>query len=245
MHPNLSPELNAAIQAGDENRIDIKTQQRGMMFDVVTGHTKYTIVVVDPEKQEIAMVTDNPEIPGTDLWCLMGAGWGGSMMKIGFIVVGAQMRMRRLSGGLIETSPVKSFSLRDEPEEAKRIIDKAESRRPQFMTEEEEREYDAQFAEAIERIIAKEFPVDKQEWIREMIGRFGNTSTKGVVLGVLSQAQKYGRFDKAQQLLERDWKRHWYYQPPQVAGDPEFMPLNAHRWDALYRELDIPLPSQD
>lgn len=246
MHPNLSPEINAAIQAGNENpSINIENQQKGTMFDVVSGHTKYTIVVVDPEKQEVAMVTDNPKIPGTDLWYLMGAGWGGSMMKIGFIVVGAQMRMRRLSGGVIETSPVKSFSLRNEPEAAKIIVDEAESRRPRVMTEQEERDNDIQFAEAVEKIITKEFPEDKQEWIREMVGRFGNIPAKGVILGVLSQALKYGRFDKAQQLLERDWEEHWLYQPPFAAGDPEFMPLNAHRWDALYQELGIPLPSQD
>ncbi len=244
-HPNLSPEINAVVQAGNNNpSINITTQQKGTMFDITSGHTKYTIVVVVPEKQEVAMITDNPNIKGTDIWYLMGAGWGGSMMKIGYIVIGAQMRMRRLSGGLIETSPIKSFSLRDEPEEAKRIMDEAESRRPHVMTEEEERDYNAKFAEAIEKIIAKEFPSDKQEWIREMVGRFGNTPAKGVVLGILSQAQKHGKLDEAQRLLERDWEKNWCFQPPSVAGDPEIMPLNAHRWNALYNELGIPLPNQ-
>lgn len=246
MHPNLSPALNAAVQAGTDNPgIDIKTQARGTMFDVVSGHTKYTIVVVDPEKQEIAMVTDNHKISGTDLWYYMGAGWGGSMMKVGWIVVGAQMRMRRLSGGAIETSPVKNFSLRNEPEEARRIMDEAESRRPQVMTEDQEHDQDAQFAEAAEEIIKGEFPPDQQGWIREMVGHFGNIPAKAVVLGVVSQAQKHGKLDKAKQLLERDWERDWRFQPPYAAGDPEFMPLNAHRWNALYHELGVPLPSQE
>lgn len=244
-HPNLSPELNAAVRAGEENPgIDIKTQQKGAMFNVVSGHTKYTIVVVDPKKQEVAMKTDNSKI-GTDIWYLMGAGWGGSMIKIGWIVVGAQMRMRRLSGGVIETSPVKSFSLHDDAVEAKRITDEAESRRPRIMTEEEEQQQDAKFVQALEEIIAGEFPGDKQDWIREMVGRFGNIAAKGVVLGVLSQAQKYNKLDKAQRLLERDWKENWFFQPSYAAGDPEFMPLNAHRWNALYCELGVPLPSQD
>ena len=246
MHPNLSRSINAAIQAGDKNPgIDITTQLKGVMFEVMTGHTKYTMVVVDPEKQEVAMRTTNPEIPGTDIWYLMGAGWGGSVIKIGCIIVNAQMRMRRLSGGLIETSPVKSLSFPDNPEEAKRIMDEAESRRPQFMTEQEEKEYEIEFSEITERMITKEFPKDKQEWIREMVSRFGNIPAKGTVLGILSQAQKHGKLAKAQELLERDWLKYWSYQPPSTAGDPEFIPLNAHRWDALYRELDIPLPSQD
>jgi len=175
----------------------------------------------------------------------MGAGWGGSVMQVGRIVVGAQMRMRRLSGGTIETSPVKSFSVRDDPRRAKRIMDEAEARRPRVMTEAEEKEYDSKFAEIVEEIISKEFPGDKQAWIREMVGRFGNTPAKGTVLGVLSQAQKHGKMDEAMRLLERDWEKHWYYQPGYAAGDPEFMPLNAHRWDALYRELGIPKPSED
>lgn len=97
----------------------------------------------------------------------------------------------------------------------------------------------------LKKIIKDEFPCDKQEWIREMVGRFGNTAGKSVVLGVLHQAQKYGKMEEAVRLLERDWQEHWFFQPPYAAGDPEFMPLNAHRWDALYRELGVPLPSQD
>ncbi len=248
-HPNLSPELNAVVDAGEKNPgIDITAQEKGMMFYVATRNTKYTIVIVDPAKQEIAVASTNPEIPGPDIYYYMGAGWGGSMMKVGCIVVGAQMRMRRLAGGLIETSPVKDIAFcsgGNSVKKAKQIIEEAEAKRPRVMTEEEEKDYDAKFAKAVEKIITKEFPADKQDWIREMVGRFGNIPAKGTVLGVLSQAQKHGKLDKAIQLLERDWKEQWNYQPPPVAGDPEFMPLNAHRWSALYRELGIPLPSQE
>jgi len=245
-HPNLSPELNAAVQAGDENPgINITVQKKGMMFCVITGNTKYTIVIVDPEKQEIAVKSTRPEIPGPDIYYYLGAGWGGSMMKIGCIVIGAQMRMRRLSGGLIETSPVKGFVPRNDPTKAKRIMAEAESRRPQVMTEEEERDFEAKFEKVTEELIQKEFPSNEREWIRKMVGRFGNIPAKGTVLGVLSQAHKFGKLDEAQQLLERDFEKYWYYQPPSVAGDPEFMPLNAHRWNALYRELEIPFPNQD
>lgn len=246
LHSNLSPGINAILSANEKNPgIDIKTQKKGTMFKIASGHTKYTMVVVNPEKQEVAMVTDNPEIQGTDIWYYMGAGWGGSMMKIGYIMIGAQMRMRRLSGGLIETSPVKSFFVCNEPEEAKRIMDEAGARRPQIMTEEEEQDYNRKFAELTEKFISEEFPKKNQEWIREMVGRFGNNAAKGTILGVLSQAHKHGKIKQAMAFLERDWEKDWSYQPPSVAGDPEFMPLNIHRWEALYRELNIPKPGED
>lgn len=245
MHPNLSPGLNAVVHASEgKPGIDITTQQKGAMFEVETGNSKYTIVVVNPENQEVAMISNNPNIQGTDIWYLMGSGWGGSMMKVGFVAVGAQMRMRRLSGGLIETSSVKSFSQCNNPEEAERIVAEAESKRPRFMTEEEEQDYKAQFEKVTEEIIQKEFPSDKQESVREMVALFGNIPAKGTVMGVLCQAQKYGKLDEAQRLLKRDFEKHWYFQPSSVAGDPEFMPLNAHRWDALYKELGVPFPNQ-
>ena len=182
MHPNLSAKLNAIVQEGNNSpSIDIKAQKKGTMFDVIVDHIKYTIVVVDPNGQEVALTTNDPNIQEIDIWHLMGAGWGGSTIKIGYIVVGAQMRMRRLSGGLIETSPVKSFSFRDEPEEAKRILDKAESRRPQMATKAEIQEYEAKFKKAIEQLIAKEFSSEEQEWVWAVVNCFGNIPAKGTV----------------------------------------------------------------
>lgn len=243
-HPGLSPEMNAAIRSSEENAsIDIKAQKKGTMLEVVSEHTRYTMVIVDHGKSEVAMRTDNPNIEGTDIWILLGAGWGGSMMKIGWICVGAQMRMRRLrDDGLIETSAVKGFAVCNNPEEAKRIVEGAEINRPVPMTEEEAKKSKAEFAVVVEKIITNEFPADKQDSIREMTGRFGNMPAKATVLGILSQAHKHGKLSKCMELMERYWGRYWVYQPPPVAGDPGFMPLNARRWDALYHELDIPLP---
>ena len=113
-HPNLSAELNAAVRAGDENLgINIDAQEKGTMIEVITDHHKYTLVVIDPEKHEVAMTTDNLEIDGYGIWTLLGAGWGGSMTQIGRIVVGAHMKMRQLTGGVTETSRVKSFLLKN------------------------------------------------------------------------------------------------------------------------------------
>lgn len=244
MHRNLSRQLNETIESGDKSpTIDIKAEPKGAMYDVISGRSTYTIVVVDPGQQEIAMKTNNPKIPDTDIWYLMGAGWGGSMMKIGCIVVGAQMRARRLSGGIMETSPVTRFAKINDPNKAQSIIDEAELRRPQVMSETEEEEYRSKFAQAVEQLIAKEF-AENQEWVRWMVDRFGNMAAKGVVLGVLTQAKAHGKFEQAKQLLERDWEKYWVYQPPSIAGHPEAMPLNAHRWAALYSELGIPLPGQ-
>ncbi len=104
MHQNLSPELNAMVEAGNAEGFDVATMKKGTMFEFATKNSTYTIVVVDPEKSEVAMITtsSNPEIPKKNLWILMGSGWGGSTMKMNWVGVGARVRMRCLNGGLVD-----------------------------------------------------------------------------------------------------------------------------------------------
>ena len=245
-HPNLSPEINDQVEKGNtDSGFFVNKMEPGTMIHIVTRRTSYTLVVVNPAENEVAMISTQEGIEGPDLWSVMGSGWGGSLMKVGWIGLNAQMRMRRLSGGLLESSSVRSFVVRDDPAEAKRIMEEAEAKRPRVMTEEEEKEYNRRFAAAVEELLVKEFDDEGvRNRAREMIGRFGNIPAKGAVAGVLYQAKKHGKLDLGFELLERDWRDQWDFQPPQIAGDPEFMPLNAHRWEALYRDLGVPLPSE-
>jgi hypothetical protein len=215
------------------------------MFEIVTKDVTCKVVVVDPKAQEIAMTTTHPQVPGPDLWYCMGANWGGSTIKVGCIVVGARIQMRRLAGGLISTTSVESISVCDTPDEAQRMMDEAESKRPSFMTSDEQAEYEKEVGATIEKIIAEEFPADKQSEIRRIGVLFGNVPAKMVVMGLLSQAQKYSKLEEALDRLKKDWERDWVYQPPHVTGDPEFMPLNAHRWDAAFKALGLPRPGDE
>ncbi|OGI92336.1 hypothetical protein A2933_01230 [Candidatus Nomurabacteria bacterium RIFCSPLOWO2_01_FULL_46_18] len=246
-HPNLSASINAQVQKGNtDSGFFVNRMEPGTMIHIVARSTSFTMVVVNPEKNEVAMTSTVEGIEGPDLWMVMGSGWGSSLMKVGWIGLDAQMRMRRLSGGLLESATVSSFVVLDDPAEATRIMGEAEARRPRVMTEEEEEEYEQRFATAVEELLVREFDGEGvRNRAREMIGRFGNIPAKGAVAGVLCQAKKYEKLDLAFKLLEQDWVGQWYFQPPQVAGNPEFMPLNAHRWKALYRNLGVPLPSED
>jgi hypothetical protein len=246
-HPNLSPALNARLDSDNaSNGFFVEDLSSGMMIDIVTGKTNYTVVVIDPVKREVAMISNRKQLEGPDIWRVMGSGWGGSMLKIGWIGVDMRMQMRRLAGGLLESSAVRSFNIREDAAKAKRIIDEAEAKRPRLMTPEEVAEYDRKLAGAVEETIIAEFESEEvRDRAREMIGRFGNNSAKMCVTGVLSQGKKYDKLEQAFKLLERDWQAHWCWQPPSIAGDPEFMALNAHRWKALYQDLGVPSPAED
>ena len=205
-HPNLSAGINAQIEKGNtDSGFFVNRMEPGTMIHIVARSASFTMVVVNPEENEVAMTSTVEGMEGPDLWMVMGSGWGGSLMKVGWIGLDAQMRMRRLSGGLLESATVSSFVVLDDPVEATRIMEEAEARRPRVMTKEEEEEHNQRFATAVEELLVKEFD-DKEvrNRAREMIGHFGNIPAKGTVVGVLCQAKKYEKLDLAFELLERD-----------------------------------------
>jgi hypothetical protein len=243
-HQNISRELNDFV--ADERGFSINKLTAGTLVDIQTGRTRYAIVVVHPAKSEVAMVGSRVEFAEPELWILQGSSRGGSCMKMQWIGVGLTFAMNRMSdGGLMESSPVKTFEFRDDPAEAKRITDAAEAKRPRIMTAKEEAEYKKKFAAVIETFIEKHFPEEHRERVREFAGRFKNGNAVGTVLGVLSQGLKYEKFELAFALLEADWQEQWQFQPDELAGDPDLMPLNARRWEALWANLGVPTPGED
>lgn len=96
--------------------------------------------------------------------------------------------------------------------------------------------------DTIELIISGDFPADKREAVKEMVGRFNNFPAKAGALGLLSEGQKLGKLDKALELLGRYWDTHWHQQPSQIAGDTEgdheFGLVNACLWGALLEEFE-------
>jgi hypothetical protein len=243
-HNNFSNKLNDFV--ADKRGFSIGELTAGTLIDIQTARTRYAMVVVDPAKSEVAMTGSRTEFMDPKLWILQGSSAGGSCMKMQWIGVGLTFAMNRLSdGGLMQSSPVETFDFRDDPAEAKRITDAAEAKRPQVMTSKEEAAYGKKVKEVIALFVEKHFPESERLRIMEFIANFKNTNAAGSVLGVLSQGLKHGKFERAFELLEADWKNQWQFQPPHLAGDPDLMPMNAHRWAALWTNLGVPTPGEE
>ncbi len=244
-HQNLSPELEAVVAKSQESSgFFIKDLPAGTMFDIVAGKFECVIVIVNPEKQEVAMTCNVKQIEGPDIWIVQGSGFGGSGLKAGWIGTDGRMTMNRLAGGLVESDPVNSWALRNDPVEIQRITEEAEARRPKEMSAEEAAEHDKEFAAAVEKFITETLPESVQGRARKIIEEFGNEYGKSYAIDLLYQAQNKGNLDPlALELLERDMKEEWSYQPPEVRGDVEFLPKSAHIWRSVYIELGLKFPS--
>lgn len=243
----LTPELRALANADQlTDGFFIKDLPRGTHVRLHGNHY-YDIVVLDPEKGEVALDTDNDAIPKEKLnqpYLLDGSDAGGSSLKLGFVGVGLRPRLRGLRDGLLHISAVQEIEFLSDEEKAKQLMDRAEKHRPRIMTPEEQREYESNFGTVIKELVHKEFPED-EERVMEMMDRFGNRDAKLVLSGVFYQAKRYKKMDLAFKLLNEDWERDWQFQPPFMCGNPEFMPLNAARWDAFFARLGVPTPGQE
>lgn len=240
MHPNLSPELNKALHLGTDNpQIDISKEQKGTLLEVTTRHHKFWIVVVDPATHEIALKGEVPKLSEPELWILLGAGFGGSMMKIGCIVQGGQVRARRLMGGVMETSAVTSIKKLDDPTRAQSMINLAETRRPKELASEEYEQAKKSFEQKLDAWLVKELDPEQLGRARPHIARFENLNAKSTAASLLVGANEIKKFNEALELSEKCFKDNWYFQPPPLAGDPDLMPLNSHRWASLFQRLGI------
>jgi len=222
----------------------IKNLPRGTYIRLHGHNHHYDIVVVNPEGQEVALNSNHPQIPKNKLWLLDGSDAGGSMLKLGFVGIDLQPRLRGLSGGLIHMSAVQKIEPLSNKEEAEAILLEAEKNRPQVMTAEEEAEHNKNFGEIIKKLVREEFP-EHEGRIMELMERFGNQDAQMVLSGVFYQAKKYGKIREAFELLEKDWERDWAFQPPFIRGNPEAMPINAHRWDNFFERLGVPRPQDE
>lgn len=127
MSTNSSPELEALIEAGKRDcGFDVQALPKGTMvdFETISGSV-YTIVVVDPGEKLTAVVSTKEGV-GPDIWrqhagVAKTGGFREGWMGIDF---GISMS-RHGTGEPLTTSYVKGFLVRDEPEEAARIIREA------------------------------------------------------------------------------------------------------------------------
>lgn len=244
-HPHLSPELNAIVERSQQsNGFFVKDLPVGIMITITANKFECTIVVVKPENNEVALISNDERVSGPDIWIVRGSNFGGSGMKVGWIGTDGKMIMNRLAGGQMTSHPVNKWEIRDDPAEAKRIADEAEAKRPKEMTPEEEAEHDRKIDAAIEKLVVEKFDQSVQARVRTLVNFFENGPGKIAAISLLLYAKEQDKLDRAIELLQRDCDDDWEYKPPSVRGDPGFLPLYAQKWENLYAELGLPLPNK-
>lgn len=103
-HPNLSPEINAAMREMELNG--------GIWYDklpagsVVQVQTKNTLYVIEKRSDTQSFITGHPKYCPIPTECrINGSTFGGSMLRIGWLGVGMHLEFC-LGDGVITTSQI-------------------------------------------------------------------------------------------------------------------------------------------
>ncbi|MBI2828229.1 MAG: hypothetical protein HYX77_03010 [Acidobacteria bacterium] len=102
-----------ALEPGCVEGMALQSLEAGTVLNVVTRHSGYRVVVLDPVRQRV-LVTGGRLFPESIEVRFEGATAGGSMLKIGWIGTGLRLEM---SKGLerITTSRVRSVTIESVP----------------------------------------------------------------------------------------------------------------------------------
>lgn len=100
-----------ALEPGCVEGVALQSLEAGTVLNVITRHSNYRVVVLDPVRQRV-LVTGGRLFPESTEVRFEGATVGGSVLKIGWIGTGLRLEM---SMGLerITTSRVRSVSIED------------------------------------------------------------------------------------------------------------------------------------
>jgi hypothetical protein len=101
------------LEPGCTEGVALQSLKDGTVFSVITRHSSYRLVVVDPAQQRV-LVTGGRLFPERTELRLEGATAGGSLIKIGWIGVGLRFEMS-LGGQRITTSRVESITIESVP----------------------------------------------------------------------------------------------------------------------------------
>ena len=110
-HPNLTPELNAAIaQSEIEGGVYLNNLKVGAVLHVKTENTLYVIEKVE----DGYLISGHAKYCPTPLFAAIhGSTWGGSMLKVGFIGRGMRLEFsdpRYFNGHTITTSVIEEIT---------------------------------------------------------------------------------------------------------------------------------------
>jgi hypothetical protein len=102
-----------ALEPGCVEGVALHSLEAGTVLNVITLHTDYRVVVVDPVRQRV-LVTGGRLFPESTEVRFEGATAGGSVLKLGWIGTGLRLEM---SMGLqrITTSRVRSVTIESVP----------------------------------------------------------------------------------------------------------------------------------
>ncbi len=240
-HPNLSPEINAWIKQVEANDgFAIKDQKRGDMFKATThSGSVYIFVVTDPEKHEVAVASPenrNPKMREPQLCVIDGATNGGSMVKVGWIGIGSYLRMYPMTGGLYTITPIQLITLRQDPELARSITEKAETKRPKKWTGDDKKKAEA----GLKDFIRKKFPGDEVERVEDLLNFFC-WNGRMMMLTLLVKAHEAGKLETAFGVIGKQIQEHWGYRAPEIRG--EFMTeSDVYYMKQAYEKLGLPIP---
>ena len=234
----ISSELAAFIAKTERNDgFALKDVPAGTLLKIQTQNETLFVLVADPaEGKVILKASKTQDLKEPNVFFLQGSTGGGSAVKLDWIGVGLHLRMNAGEGGLLRTSPVKSFEV-IEDEKLKKELEAArdsfDSAKP-ISTEEFER--------VAEEIISKSFPSDRQDRIRILVNEF-NIEGKGIMLGILDRAHQVGKLDQAIEICKRQFQKHWSFRPKNLRGS-FIIEKDAWYIEEAYRQLGIPSPAQ-
>lgn len=235
---HLAPHLQAVLKhMGEGVGFRVNDRKPGDLFKIITEKYTFTLIVVNPEKQEVVILGEEEIFREPKIYVLEGANWGGSMVKVGYVLTGCYVKVRSLTqGGFLLIPAVQGFAEfdGDPSEETKAIIAQAEANRPRAAT-----------AKEIDQMKLTFWAwVDEYDWgehktaVHEMIKRFCFPRGQMYIAGILVQALGAGKVLAALTLLEKQYNEHWYFRPDGFRGEI-ITPSDDYYLRSAYAELGL------
>ncbi len=234
----LSPQIAEFVRKTQMNNgFDLGELPKGTLLQIETQNDTFYILVLEPKEGKVALkVPDHPQLQEPQVFYHQGATGGGSTVKFGWVGVGLHLRMNPGGGGLMTTSPVKSFKVIQNEALAQELRTVGEKFDNEKTISPEE------FDAAVKKTVAKCFPAKHHAEIQQFVDQFCSEG-KGIMLGILDCAHKAGKLSEALQILKEDFKEHWGYRPKKFRGS-FITEQDVHYANRPYQKLGIPLPPQ-
>lgn len=217
MHQNPSDEQKKLVSLVNANqRADITALPVRTFLEIETkSGSLYKLVILNPQKIEVAFFGGSePRLQKPQIFYVQGSTDGSPSVVLHQIIRGLRLRLNRIDGGLVTTGVIVRFKITDKPDEARRIAEEVETRRPKELTAEET--LTAQ--KKMNRWLQKTFPPTELARVKDMLSLFEHPDAHVRIIGIFYEAYKAGKLSLAFEALEEAYKAQWAYQPPTARG---------------------------
>lgn len=231
----FSPQIAEFVRRAESSEgLNLHQLPLHTLLKIETQDHSYHMLVLEPKEGRGILEADHPRLREPQTFYLQGATGGGSVVKLGCIIVGLHLRMNLASGGLLVTSRVKSVRVVEDAVRRQKLSASAEAaEKPEAFSPEE-------FDRAVRALLDQKFPAEYRGEVQQFVGQFCPEG-KGIMLGILDRAREAGKLDEALRLLGEDFKEHWDYRPPHVRGS-FITEQDVYYVQRAYQRLGIPLP---